>query len=100
MQIPLQSGLEYEIPEDFLAELNALYYGVDTELHRMRLWCLANPERRKTSRGAKRFVFNWINKACQVRPKAAARAVQVSPPPAEPLATRLSHLANLKAAIK
>ena len=101
MQIPLNNGQEYDIPEDFLTELNSLYFGVETELHKMRLWCLANPDRRKTSRGAKRFVFNWINKACQVKPKAAARAptpaITVTP---ESLEVRRGHLAKLKELMK
>lgn len=99
MNIPLEDGTEYEIPEDFLTELNAVYYGVDTELHKMRLWCIANPERRKTRRGAKRFVFNWINAACAVKPKLAERTLPIMDKPAEPLDTRKARLAELKKAL-
>lgn len=102
--IPLRDGTDYEIPEDFVRELNALYYGVETEFYRMRLWCLANPDRRKTKRGARRFVFNWINKACQVRPKAreVCKSVQtrIVPVSAEPLEVRKENLARLKEALK
>jgi hypothetical protein len=87
------------MPDDFLAELNALYYGVETELYRMRLWCLANPDRRKTRRGARRFVFNWINKACQIKPKLAERALPLVEKPCESLDTRKEKLAELRKAL-
>ena len=100
MEIPLKDGSDYAIPEDFLAELNKLYFGVETELYRMRLWCLANPDRRKTKRGARRFVFNWINKACQIKPKARGIAVAaVASISAEPLEVRQENLAKLKKAL-
>lgn len=100
MNIPLRDGNGYEIPEDFLAELNALYYGVETELYRMRLWCLANPDRRKTKRGARRFIFKWINKACQIKPKLVTNALPLVDKPLEPLDTRLTRLAALKKALE
>jgi hypothetical protein len=99
MVVPLRDGSDYEIPEDFIAELNTVFYGVDTELYRMRIWCLANPSRQKTRRGAKRFVFNWINKACAVKQKAAARTLPVMDKPAEPLEVRQENLAKLKRAL-
>jgi hypothetical protein len=99
VKIPLRDGSEYEIPEQFWLELCALYYGVETELYRMRLWCLANPDRRKTRRGARRFVFNWVNKACQVKPKVAERIYAPPERPSEPLGTRRERLAELKKAL-
>ena len=99
--LPLRDGSEYEIPSDFIAELNTVFFGVETELYRMRLWCLANPARRKTRRGARRFVFNWINKACQIKPKAvsAVSRVQRDSVSAEPLEVRKENLAKLKRAL-
>lgn len=100
VKLPLKDGTEYELPGEFSVELNAMYYGVDAELYRMRLWCMANPDRRKTKRGAKRFVFNWVNKACQIKPKEKPAALPLVRAAAEPLSTRLTRLAELKAAIK
>lgn len=102
LTIPLRNGTEYEIPTAFLAELDLVFYGVETECYRMRLWCLANPDRRKTKRGARRFVFNWINKACQVRPiaKAKTATLEVHRPAMEPIEVRQERLAKLKGALK
>ena len=36
---------------------------VHAELAAMASWCDANPQKRKTSRGAKAFVNNWLNRA-------------------------------------
>jgi hypothetical protein len=100
VKIPLKDGTEYELPEQFWRELCETYYGAETELYRMRLWCLANPDRRKTRRGARRFVFNWINKACQIKPKLTERALPLVEKPREPLESRKERLAELKKVLK
>ena len=101
LSVPLRDGTYFDIDQTFYNELCQLYYGVDTELYRMRLWCLANPDRRKTRRGAKRFVFNWVNKACQIKPKAVSAVSRVprDSVSAEPLEVRKENLAKLKRAL-
>lgn len=45
-------------------EWQTLYPGVDImqQLRNMRGWLEANPTRRKTKRGIKRFIVNWLGK--------------------------------------
>lgn len=69
--IPLKGGKEWTPPVDFLQALNEVYYDVPAELERMRIWCLANPQRCKTARGVRRFVVNWLNKGGKLRPQIA-----------------------------
>jgi hypothetical protein len=78
-----------------------VYYGVVGELERMRLWLLADPFRRKTRRGVKRFIFLWVSKTCARRPKAAAPMEKKDGPVAvESRQTRMERLAELKAVLK
>lgn len=65
MQLPLDDGTEWEVPEELMKELSGAYQkeGLETELTKMRLWLLSNPDRRKTRRGIKRFVTNWLFRA-------------------------------------
>lgn len=103
MHIPTKDAGDVEIPPEFLAELNNVYYGAMDELGKMRIWCLANPDRRKTKRGLKRFVANWVSRACVLRPVAALdrrpsvlQGVDAGTPSKE---SRLAYLAALKGAL-
>ena len=60
--IPLKDGTDYEPDNDFLMELQRAYQGIDLEFQfkKMRIWCLSNASRRKTRRGIKRFINNWL----------------------------------------
>ena len=55
----------YPITEKQLEEWNEAYPGVRVlqELRKMGQWCKANPTKRKTKRGAMKFMVNWLNKA-------------------------------------
>jgi len=48
----------------FVEELERLYPAVDVEqeLWEMRGWLIANPDRRKTLRGIKRFITGWLSR--------------------------------------
>lgn len=60
----LNDGSEWRPTEALFAEYVRLYPNVDVkqEFNEMRLWCLSNPERRKTRRGVKRFVNGWLSR--------------------------------------
>ena len=62
--IMLNTGEEYPITQGYIMELSKLYPAVDVmqELRAMKGWCDANPKKRKTSSGIKRFINGWISK--------------------------------------
>ena len=62
--MPLNTGEEYPIYESDVNEWTKLYPDVDVkqELNNMRGWCLANPSKRKTKSGVKRFINSWLSK--------------------------------------
>ena len=62
--IMLNTGEEYPITQGYIMELSKLYPAVDVmqELRAMKGWCDANPKKRKTSGGIKRFINAWISK--------------------------------------
>lgn len=63
--LPLRKGDEFKIPETLVAEWGKIYPKVDVPatILEMRGWCLSNPSRLKTRRGALRFVNNWLRTA-------------------------------------
>lgn len=71
MNLPLVDGTEWTVPPQFQQELCEVYQGVNIaeQLAKMRGWLLCNPARRKTRAGIKRFVGNWLAKACEQAPK-------------------------------
>jgi hypothetical protein len=63
--LPLRKGEEFKIPETLITEWSKIYPKVDipATILEMRGWCLSNPSRLKTRRGALRFVNNWLRTA-------------------------------------
>lgn len=61
--VPLVSG-EFEVTQCDIDEWVEAYPGVDVvqQLRAMRQWSLANPTKRKTARGARRFIASWLNR--------------------------------------
>ena len=61
--IILNDGSEWRPTVSDINEWRKFYTGVDVvrELGRMRQWCISNPAKRKTARGARRFVTNWLD---------------------------------------
>lgn len=45
---------------------------MEEELRRMNVWFDANPTRRKTSRGIRRFIVNWLSIHQDNPPRASA----------------------------
>ena len=68
--IPLNDGSGWRPSVSDYDEWCRVYPNVDIqrEFERMRQWCLSNPAKRKTKRGIRRFVTNWLDGE-QNRPK-------------------------------
>lgn len=64
IKLPLNDKTEFDVTEKMVAEYKELYPAVDVEqeLRNMRGWCLSNPQKRKTRRGAPSFINNWLQK--------------------------------------
>lgn len=67
MWIPLNTG-EHPVTKDDINQLGQIYPNVDVELELRAMvgWCDANPSKRKTNAGIKRFINSWL-KRCQDR---------------------------------
>lgn len=63
--LPLRDGSDFEVREKYYAELAALFPGLDIrqQFASMKAWLSASPDRRKTRRGIRRFVANWLTRA-------------------------------------
>lgn len=61
--IILNDGSEWRPTVADINEWRKFYSGIDVvrELGRMRQWCISNPAKRKTPRGVRRFVTNWLD---------------------------------------
>lgn len=59
----LDTGDEYEITESMLKEWQQLHPKVNVleEMQKMKAWLYANPNKRKTRRGMKRFINSWLS---------------------------------------
>lgn len=64
-EIPLKDGTVYIVTENDVETFQQLYPGTDTkkEFRGMVAWCLANPTRRKTRAGVKRFINGWLSRS-------------------------------------
>lgn len=64
IDLSLNDGSLFEVSDSDVQEWSKLYPAVDIkqELRKMKGWLDANPTRRKTRRGVKRFVVNWLSR--------------------------------------
>ena len=64
ISILLNDKTEYQITEADVVAWKDLYQSVDImqELRKMKGWADANPSKRKTRNGIKRFINNWLSK--------------------------------------
>jgi hypothetical protein len=62
--LPLNDDSEFPIFQEQVSEWSSLFPSVQVmqELRNMRVWCIANPARRKTKAGILRFVVKWLSK--------------------------------------
>ena len=65
VELPLNDSTVYGVTRAEADEYAALYPAVDVEqeLRGMRGWCLANPQRRKTRAGIRKFINRWLARA-------------------------------------
>ena len=63
--IILNDGTYFEIDDEYSIYLQQSYPGLDVhlELLAMAAWSDANPQKRKTRKGIKRFITAWLNRA-------------------------------------
>ncbi len=69
-QLKLKDGTYFAIAESHLAELEQTYgdqVDVDKQLRQAVQWCRDNPEKRKTRRGARKFLSGWLSRATTPR---------------------------------
>lgn len=91
ISFPLEDGTEYAVGESEFEELRSRYPTINvlSELAILKGWCLDNPGKRKTRRGAKAFISNWMNRVKREREiaEAAANAVMASNAARQPRGT-------------
>lgn len=60
----LKDNTEFKITEDIYNEYEQLYPNVNVmqELRNLKAWCISNPSKRKTRKGALRFVNGWLSR--------------------------------------
>lgn len=65
IRLTLIDKTEYPIIQSEVDEWMYCFPAVDvlTELKKMKAWCNANPTKRKTLRGIKKFIVTWLSKA-------------------------------------
>ena len=70
IQLPLNDKSLYDVSQNDFEEYEELYPNVDImqELRKMKGWLNANPTKRKTKRGIKRFINSWLSRE-QDKPK-------------------------------
>ena len=61
----LNNGEEWQPEDEDIIQWQKTYQAVDVfqELAKMESWLDANPSKRKTSKGIKRFVNSWLSRA-------------------------------------
>jgi len=64
IELPLNDKTMYAVTVEDVKKYKELYQAVDVEqeLRKMLGWLDANPSKRKTSRGIKQFITNWLSK--------------------------------------
>ena len=65
IKLPLNDQTDHPVYQSDIDYYRELYPAVDVlaELRKMVGWCDANPKRRKTKAGIKRFINSWLSKA-------------------------------------
>jgi len=76
--LPLNNGTEWKPTLQLATEYERLYPNVDImkEFRQMRAWCLANPSKKKTPNGIRRFVHNWLSREQNSNARQFARSMQ------------------------
>ena len=70
-KLTLRGGVEMDIPNDWV-DAWCVLYGTDYTLREIKkacIWSLDNVDRRKTKRGARRFLGSWLMRNMDEAPK-------------------------------
>ena len=61
-KLPLREGGEFDVRQSLVAELEPLYPSVDlpATLREMKAWLVLNVDRRKTRKGIRKCIGNWL----------------------------------------
>lgn len=80
--LPTVSDGDFPIFEADLTEWSSAFPGVDIrqQLAAMRQWLIANPTRRKTTRGMRKFVISWLDRRQNSAPALNLHHPSTSPP--------------------
>ena len=86
LTLPLNDGSEYPITQPDIDEWQQAFPNVDVsqQMMAMRLWLKDNPTRRKTKKGIRRFVTNWLDREQNrggSRPPQKTATSSTAPPP-------------------
>jgi len=102
VKILLKDGTEAKVEDAWIHEWASLYWQDDitVAIEKARLWCLDNPQKRKTRRGLRAFLGNWIRRDCRLKPQVRMVTQQEEPRPVVPRETMLSALAAMREALK
>lgn len=85
IKIPLKDGSEYGVATTDICGWADSYQALDQAdveqcLRDMREWCISNPAKRKTKKGARSFITSWLKRENDERKKAAAAGAKPAPP--------------------
>jgi hypothetical protein len=86
-ELPCAGKKSYPVTGKQVEEWSVLFPGVDVhrELRKMVAWLAASPDRRKTFRGAPRFVVNWLGREQDKAPSSRVNGLHAdSPKPVQP----------------
>ena len=94
MELLLKSGSEFHVEQADIIEWQRTYKAIDVnhELDRMRQWLDANPGKRKTERGMKRFIVAWLSRASDNRSQGKSTTIKGIKPSGIDNATDVSWL--------
>jgi hypothetical protein len=78
--IPLNDGVEFDVPLASIAEWREAYpaVNIEQELRKMRVWCLNNPKNRKTKSGVKAFANSWLSREQNKAPRIFGAATNLA----------------------
>jgi hypothetical protein len=82
IDLPCVSGDSYPVRETDVSEWEPAFPGVEIhqQLAVMRSWLIANPTRRKTRKGMRRFIVSWLERQQNSAPASAPQQRATAPP--------------------
>ncbi len=102
MKILLKDGTEAKVEDSWVHEWASLYWmdDITVAIEKARLWCLDNPQKRKTKRGLRAFLGNWIRRDCRLKPQVRMVKQEIEPKPEHNREIVSNHLNRMKELLK